>query len=349
MDKNIRVKALLWLGVLLSTIQLPAQDLWQDTWVATDALGRVMPTSDEVGNRKTDKERTVGIFYITWHDEGIFKRDASYLDVTHVLHKNPAARLDGDDEAWPKNMGSFHWGEPELGYFLSEDRYVIRKDISMLADAGVDVLIMDVTNAVQYHSEWKVVFDEMERMKSEGNPVPKFCFWAYNGPVISVVQSLYEKYYKEPRYKDLWFYWEGKPLLLYNARPALDANGGGAKHPNPNYDEKAATDPSHPHYKDPDYCEKYYKDYTKEVKEFFTLRNMWWGYYKWGGEKYVGTEDNWCFGYQMDDKKVNSLSPRELAATHKGRIEEMAVTPAQHPVSMVGKCWRKETGEPAFN
>jgi hypothetical protein len=37
--------------------------------------------------------------------------------------------------------GSYHWGEPEMGYFLSKDKFVIRRDMSMLADAGVDVLI----------------------------------------------------------------------------------------------------------------------------------------------------------------------------------------------------------------
>ena len=46
-----------------------AQDLMSDTWVATDALGRVMPTAEEAGLPKTDKQRTVGIFYVTWHDD----------------------------------------------------------------------------------------------------------------------------------------------------------------------------------------------------------------------------------------------------------------------------------------
>ena len=36
--------------------------------------------------------------------------------------------------------------------------------MSMLADAGVDVLVMDVTNAVRYWDEWAVVFPVMEKM-----------------------------------------------------------------------------------------------------------------------------------------------------------------------------------------
>ncbi len=108
----------------------------------------------------------------------------------------------------------------------------------MLADAGVDVLVMDVTNAVRYWDEWDVIFPVMQKMKAEGNKVPKFCFWAFNGPVITVVQDLYEKIYKTDKYKDLWFYWDGKPLLLYNGTPSVDANGQGMQHPNPHYDRR---------------------------------------------------------------------------------------------------------------
>ncbi len=133
----------------------------------------------------------------------------------------------------------------------------------MLADAGVDVLVMDVTNAVRYWDEWDVIFSVMQKMKAEGNKVPRFCFWAFNGPAITVVQDLYDKIYKRGKYKDLWFDWDGKPLLLYNGTPNVDANGQGVKHPNPHYDPTAATDTNHHHYGDPDYTEKFYQDYTK--------------------------------------------------------------------------------------
>jgi hypothetical protein len=328
--------------------QQKGNDIYSDTWVASDALGRLIPTSIEAGNVKKDKKRVVGIFYITWHSDNLANLKAPYqADVTKVLKSHPEARFNGSDSAWTE--GSYHWGEPELGYFLSRDEYVIRKDISMLADAGVDVLIMDVTNAVQYWDEWQTLFTTVEKMKAEGNKVPQFCFWAYNGPVITVVQNLYDKIYKEKKYKDLWFYWNGKPLLLYNAKPAFDANGGGVQNPNPHYDVKIANDPSNPHYHDPYYTEKFYKDYAKEIKTFFTLRNLWWGYYKWAGKRYIGTEDNWSFGYDLGDSNVAKLTPVELVAKHKGRLEEVAVTPAQHASSDIGKSWRRNTGEPALN
>jgi len=324
------------------------RDIYSDTWVATDALGRKMPVYDDVGDVKKDQRRVVGIFYITWHVDNLHELKSPYTaDVTKILNKDPNARLDGNNPLWTE--GSYHWGEPEMGYFLSKDEYVIRKDISMLADAGIDVLIMDVTNAVRYWSEWNVLFSVMQQMKAEGNKVPKFCFWAFNGPVITVVQDLYEKLYKEDKFRDLWFYWDGKPLLLYNGKPAMDANGGGVKNPNPNYDADALANPRNPHYKDPDYVKEYYLDYTKAVKEFFTLRTMWWGYYEWAGKRFVGTEDNWSFGYDLGDMNVRNMNPDSLVSYHKGVKEQFAVTPAQHPMSVVGKSWTKEKEEPTLN
>ena len=245
-------------------------DLKADTWVASDALGRIMPTATN-NPLRTDKTRTVGIFYITWHDEGKFGLRSPYGgDVTRTLKEAPEARLDAYHPAWKE--WSLHWGEPEAGYFLSQDRWLIRRDLSMLADAGVDVLILDVTNAVLYWDEWNVLFDEMQKMRSLGNPVPQFCFWAFNGNVVSVVTQLFERIYKKGIAQDFWFQWQGKPLLLYNAEPDHDANGGG-------YDSGS---------------------YPQEIYDFFTLRNMWWGYYEWGGHRYVGTEDSWSFGYEMN-------------------------------------------------
>ena len=323
--------SLLMLGALFSCSPRAVEpagydDLYSDTWVATDALGRTMPQIDSVGPVKNDQRRVVGIFYITWHTQNLLNARSPYeADVTKVLQKAPEARMQADNPEW--KYGSYHWGEPEMGYFLSQDEWVIRKDMSMLADAGVDVLVMDVTNAVRYWDEWEVTFSTMEKMRAEGNRTPQFLFWCYNGPVVQVVQDIYERIYKENKYSDLWFYWDGKPLLLYNARPELDANGSGY--------ETA--------------------DYSDDVKNFFTLRNMWWGYYEWGGERYIGTEDNWSFGYSMADDRIINMTPEELASKHEGKVEECAVTPAQHPVTMtrlpmgVGKSWSRANGEPELD
>ena len=340
-----------------SAKEIVERDLYPDTWVATDAIGRTMPTSEQAGELKNDKRRVVGIFYITWHTQDLHNQPTPYTgDVTKILQKYPEARKDTNHPAWQNAQYTwYHYAEPEMGYFLSQDEWVIRKDISMLTDAGVDVLIMDVTNAVRYWDEWEVVFQTMQKMKAEGNPIPKFCFWAFNGPVITVVQELYNKFYKTNHYSDLWFYWDGKPLLLYNKNPHHNASGGWVENPNPNYYEAAENDPNDPNYNNPDYTQKSLTDYTREVKEFFTLRNMWWGYYDWAGERFIGTEDNWSFGYSLADERIKSMTPKELLSKHNGKPEQGAVTPAQHPVTMtanpmgVGKSWTRQYGEPQLN
>ena len=358
--RNLILLALLAISINASaqrkSKEITQRDLYSDTWVATDAIGRTMPTNAETGDVKNDKRRVVGIFYITWHTQNIHSWKAPYsADVTKILEQDPEARKDTNHKLWQIDAYHFHYAEPEMGYFLSQDEWVIRKDLSMLTDAGVDVMIMDVTNAVRYWDEWEVIFQTMQKVKAEGNKVPQFCFWAFNGPVITVVQELYNRVYKEKKYTDLWFEWDGKPLLLYNSDPHHNASGGWVENPNPNYYEAAETDPNDPNYGNPDYTQKSLKDYTNEVKEFFTLRNMWWGYYEWAGKRYIGTEDNWSFGYSLADDRILNMTPEELLSTHNGKREQAAVTPAQHPVTMtenpmgVGKSWTRRFGEPQLN
>ena len=185
------------------TVETDPTDLMSDTWVATDALGRTMPSVDAVGLPKGGHQRVTGIFYITWHGAGNHNLPGPYTDVTKILAEDPSARLDAHHPLW--KYGSFHWGEPEMGYFLSQDEWVMRKDLSMLQDAGVDVLILDVTNGVCYWDEWELLFSTMMKMREEGNRTPSFVFWSYNNKPVDVVKSLYERIYKEGKYSDLWF------------------------------------------------------------------------------------------------------------------------------------------------
>lgn len=76
---------------------------------------------------------------------------------------------------------------------------------------------------------------------------------------------------------------------------------------------------------------------------------MWWGWSEWAGKRFIGTEDNWSFGYALDDERIRAMAPEELLSTHKGKREEAAVTPAQHPSSLTGKSWTREHGEPELN
>lgn len=203
----------------------PPRDLYSDTWVATDALGRTLPAGGEV--RAPQAGRQVGIFYLTWHgphgygsgdrmrdDQGVVQKGQTHYSSPHNISK---ALAENPTDPVLGGMGEFHhWGEPEMGYYVSDDPYVIRKHAEMLADAGIDFLFVDVTNGFHYKGVYDVVFAEFEKLRSEGRQVPKFAFIT-NTKAPEVVASLYEDIYKPGRFRDLWFEWDGKPLILSSA------------------------------------------------------------------------------------------------------------------------------------
>ena len=181
-------------------------DTFADTWVATDALGREVPGLDETGPVKPDK--WAGIFYWTWHRPN----PGGPNDNTKLI----ATARDGV-VAWPQNGAPHHWGEPELGYYLMTDPFVIRKHASMLSDAGIDVILFDTTNPPwTWKDEYEALCREYTAMRQEGNRTPAIGFIAPFWDPTEVVKRLWDDLYKPGLWRDLWFVWDGKPLLLAN-------------------------------------------------------------------------------------------------------------------------------------
>lgn len=169
-----------------------------DTWVATDALGRSLPGYSECGPLKDD--RFVGMFYFMTHTKHGGNGPA---DVTKILAENP------DNPKW--GQGSHFWGEPEIGYYLSMDEWAIRRHAFQLADAGIDVIIFDVTNDNTYPEVYLPVCKVFRELRAMGENTPDIAFL---GSEISV-NKLWDEFYKKGMYPDLWFIWKGKPLLLF--------------------------------------------------------------------------------------------------------------------------------------
>ncbi|MEJ7684347.1 MAG: hypothetical protein WKG06_42165 [Segetibacter sp.] len=174
------------------------RDLKSDTWKATDALGRNLPTFKETGPLKKDKY--VGMFYFLTHNS---PGEEGPSDVTKIKAENP------ENPQWGK--GIHYWGEPEFGYYLSTDKWVIRKHAQMLSDAGVDVIIFDCTNNFTYSEVTKTIFEVFRRMREEGERTPDIAFLASEKSVYQIWDQIYLK----GLYADLWFQWKGKPLLLF--------------------------------------------------------------------------------------------------------------------------------------
>ena len=196
------------LPIFLSAIFLSAasaaepRDTLADAWPATDALGRALPLHGEAGARSAD--RYVGIFYFNWHAS--FTHTAVF-DNTKLIAANPA------QPAWGPPGVTHYWGEPRFGYYRPDDPWVIRKHAQMLADAGVDVLILDATNGYTYDSEREELCRVLAQMRAEGRRVPQIAMLAY-AQHNAVVQRLWETVYQPGKHRELWFQWKGKPLLL---------------------------------------------------------------------------------------------------------------------------------------
>ena len=118
--------------------------------------------------------------------------------------------------------------------------------------------------------------------------------------------------------------------------------------PIPHFDPAAKTDTNHPHYGDPDYAEQFYTDYPEEVKASSRSGPC-------GGDTTNGpagvlsaakttgvSGTTWGMNGQGDE-------PGRTDLHSTGEKEEAAVTPAQHPSTLIGKSWTREHGEPELN
>jgi len=212
---RISVASLVRVAVAIAaTIVAPAQGETVNPgvpWPAIDALGRELPLADEAGPLK--KNRFVGIFYLTWTGD-----EYSYgpYDVTKLLAEQPDMRTTPFfKHRGPKQWHMAHWGEPLFGYYKLTDPWVIRRHMHLLADAGVDTLVLDATNAEIYENVLNRFLPVLMQILKEGGRTPQVCFML-NTDMGNMANQLLEKFYRPGQYKDLWFHWEGKPLMLCN-------------------------------------------------------------------------------------------------------------------------------------
>lgn len=192
-----------------------------DEWAATDGLGRSISPGTYPAPRDG---KYVGIFYFIWQGAHGYDRhvaggpgggvvvktpadSVSPYDITQLLKANP------DNPKYGPMHAFHHWGEPYFGYYLPDDEWVIRKHAQMLMDAGIDVIIFDVTNGPIYLPIVKKVAETYRKLRAEGEAAPSIAFIVNSGPK-STVANLYNEIYSKGLFKDLWFYWKGKPLLL---------------------------------------------------------------------------------------------------------------------------------------
>lgn len=178
----------------------------------------------------TNKTGLVSICYSTWHDYTTGMTSFREKTITEIKNSG----------AWASDSSTFYfWGEPELGYYKSSDRTVIRTHMTQLAEAGVDFIIVDNTNLrtewrnqgtcanlkapYTYRTMWDVIaadplaalLDECVAMRQEGKKTPYIVLWNRSDEQgWKVTNAMYDKFFLQEKYKDLWVYWDQKPLFL---------------------------------------------------------------------------------------------------------------------------------------
>lgn len=171
----------------------------------TDALGRSMPQPSQTRTFRDD--RYAGVFYFLW------LRLNQVYDNSQILSNNPDARQTNASPPWGPIHAFHFWGEPLFGYYRSDDPWILRRHAALLSDAGVDFLVFDTTNALIYGDVVMGLCDIFEQQRQLGEHVPQIAFMV-NTQAGETAEKIYELLYKPNRYPQLWFRWQGKPLLL---------------------------------------------------------------------------------------------------------------------------------------
>lgn len=260
------------------------------------------------------REKYVGAFYFIWHTSNSV--GGGPYDVQKAMGAGNYNFSNGIDYHCGGGK-THHWGEPYLGYYKDDDLWVLRKHAQMLVDAGVDFIAFDTTNNVFYEDEITKLCEVYLEMRAEGNKTPQLTFLIWhsgrNGASASeyvninhdyAVTHLYNYFYSNPRYSDLWFKWQGKPLML--------AKGG---------DVTNAT-----------------------VRNYFTFRPCWYIWNTQAqtqsdvGDPWLydgGKNDKWPWAVCY----TNDTTDPMWAGRHNGVNEFCPVSPATHPVSNIGRSY----------
>ncbi|MBO4423464.1 MAG: hypothetical protein J5879_08495 [Clostridia bacterium] len=278
-------------------------------WVSYDALGR------SVTQEKTKKDKYVGIFYFMNHSEDMDSR--TMYDATDIYLTQG---LDGLKKTLSGMAGrnGVTWAEPYFGYYCSDDVWVFRRHASMLYNAGIDFIFIDLSNAKYYTNQVIKLLDTWCDMRAHGQGTPGVCFM-YGDMPATFTKGVYEqldKIYKNEKYADILFRWDGKILILGNDDGATNAS---------KWTVSATTPQTKKDYKtiiaaDEALAEFAKKD-LKSALENFTVRKCW----AWQAGKYNGYWD-W-----LQD------SPQDKGTDKNGNFEQMAVAMGIHAHTSRGR------------
>ncbi len=218
MKKKLILISLFISAFIFSQAQTTPQTFaFGDNWVCTDGAGRILPDFSITGKSKNDKY--VGMYYTLTHgyfqhNKGITK-SRSVMEVLEKDHIN----LEWNALDPSKTVVNYFMTEPEDGYINSSDSWYERKQLIMLGNAGVDFIFIDLTNDIVPWEALEITMREICDLQKIGFPSPKLVMWTQkHDNALNLdkqqITDLYTNIYKAGKYKDAWFFYQGKPLFL---------------------------------------------------------------------------------------------------------------------------------------
>jgi hypothetical protein len=207
----------LWNGAGVFAQGQPSETVPCTPWPATDALGRKLPLPEEVGEPKPG--RFVGIFYFLTHQQYNQRPEGGPYDISKIYAADPDAAKKPNSPLWGPPGFTHYWGESLFGYYQNTDPWVIRRHAQLLADAGIDTLIFDTTNAVTYRDTYMKLCEVFQQVRKDGGHTPQLAFMV-NTEAGKTALEIYNDLYKPGLYRELWFQWQGKPLMICDPKEA---------------------------------------------------------------------------------------------------------------------------------
>ena len=214
--------------------------------VGFDEYGR---TVEAAAGRK--EKRDVGIFYFLWLGQPFA---TGIYDVSKIIEEHGKDIVFHEEGGEISPNGQAHWwSEPLYGYYNSADRWVLRRHMELLTEAGVDFLIFDTTNCVLYEEVANAVMELSQELRDEGWDAPQVAFYTHSRS-IQTMKNIYQKFYKSGKNKDSWYLIDGRPMIIGYTQALKDMK-----------EAKSRDDKSY----DPE-------DLSEELQDFFYVKEACW-------------------------------------------------------------------------
>ena len=196
---------------------------------------RPAPAPDEGKMLEADDVETlVGIGYIPYFT----RYKANGVNATRPAVEDllpsviAASKLRGDERTAALNKlywGYAWWATPAQGMYCGRDAWAAKTNLQKIAEAGIDFIYIDNTNfnggctPDSIMNNLEVILEAALELEAEGKPYPKICFWNNvrneagweRGGYEDTAREIWQVFISNPRYRNLWVYYHGKPLMMY--------------------------------------------------------------------------------------------------------------------------------------